>query len=121
MIDHERSGPPFKISFPYPIATNHDLKGILEINDKDLYFIKELTDNSVFLELSGYSGEVADHQVTVLNRKSGAGVTFAVDRPLSRLVFWACETTLSPENSIMISAEPGEVEEWTSEYTLFVK
>ena len=122
MIDREQSGPSFIISFPYAISTNDDPKGFLEINDKDLYFIKELeNDNSVFLELNGYSEEAADHQVTVVNHKSGAGVTFTVDKPLFRMAFWACETTLSPENSIWISVEPGEEEDWTSDYTLFVK
>jgi len=29
-----------------------------------------------FIGLSGYSGEVTDHQVTVFNSKSGAGITF---------------------------------------------
>ncbi|UCG28981.1 MAG: hypothetical protein JSV24_06365, partial [Bacteroidales bacterium] len=121
MIDAEKSGPAFNISFPFTISTEDDLKGYLEIKDKNLYFIKELKDTSVFLELSRYSGEVMDHQVTVINRKSGAGVTFTVDKPLSRLVFWACETTLSPENSIWISVGSGEEENWISDYTLFVK
>jgi hypothetical protein len=120
MIDAEKSGPAFNISFPYAISTEDDLRGYLEIKDKDLHFIKELDNDSVFLELSGYSTEVRDHRVTVVNRKSGAGVTFTVDKPLYRMVFWACETTLSPENSIWISVEPGEEENWTSDYTLFV-
>ena len=121
MIDGEHSGPPFNISFPYSISTNDDLKGYLKIKDNDLVFTKELDNNSVFLELRGYSGEVTDHQVTVFNHKSGAGVTFNLDKPLFRMVFWACETTLSPENSIWISVLPGEEEVWTSDYTLFVK
>ena len=121
MIDGEHSGPPFNISFPYSISTNDDLKGYLKIKDNDLYFTKELDNNSVFLELRGYGGEVTDHQVTVFNSKSGAGVTFNLDKPLFRMVFWACETTLSPENSIWISVLPGEEEVWTSDYTLFVK
>ncbi|NQU85603.1 MAG: hypothetical protein HQ541_07565 [Mariniphaga sp.] len=121
MIDAEKSGPAFNISFPYTISTEDDLKGYVEINDKDLYFIKELEDTSIFLNLSGYSNEIDDHQVTVVNRKSGAGVTFTVDKPLSRMAFWACETTLSPENSIWISVKPGEEETWTSDYRLFTK
>ena len=121
MIDGELSGTPFSISFPYPITTNDDLKGFLEIKDNEINFIKDLVDgNNVFLELEGFCGEVADHHVTVVNRKSGAGVTFTVDKPLYRMVFWACKTTLSPENSIWISVEPGDEEGWISEYTLFV-
>jgi len=120
MIDAEKSGPAFNISFPYTISSDDNLKGMLEIADKDLYFIKELDDTSVFIGLSGYGSQAADHKVTVVNKKSGAGVTYTVNKPLARMVFWACETTLSPENSIWISVAPGEVENWTSEYTLFV-
>ncbi len=121
MIDGEQSGTPFQISFPYAISTEDDLKGYLEISGKDISFINDIENSSVFLELEGYSDDPADHKVTVLNRKSGAGVTFTVDKPLTRMVFWACETTLSPENSIRISVEPGEQESWTSTYSLFVK
>jgi hypothetical protein len=122
MIDAEKSGPAFKISFPFAVSTEDDLKGYMEIKDNELYFIEELLDvNTVFLRLSGYSTGIADHKVTVVNQKTGAGVTYTVDQPLHRLVFWACETTLSPENSIWISVPPGESHCWTSDYSLFVK
>ena len=122
MIDGEPSGPAFTISFPYGISTRDDLKGFLEINGRELHFVKRLDEgNSVFAELSGYGREAEDHRVTVLNSKSGAGVTFTVDKPLYRMAFWACETTLCPENSIWIGVEPGGKEKWTSDYTLFVK
>ncbi|MCK4879518.1 MAG: hypothetical protein KAS82_02620 [Bacteroidales bacterium] len=121
MIDGEQSGPAFKISFPYPIHTDDDLKGFVEIRENQLNFIKDLEDDdSFFLLLNGYSGEVSDHQVTVENRKTGAGATFTVDKPLYRMAFWACKTTLSPENFIWIAVEPGDEESWRSEYTLFV-
>ena len=121
MIDGEKSGTSFEIIFPYAISTDDDLKDYLEIEDKKLNFINDVVDSSVFLELSGYGKDAADHKVTILNRKSGAGVTYTIDKPLARMVFWACETTLSPENSIWISLEPGQKESWNSEYTLFVK
>ena len=37
MIDGERSGNAFKISFPYEIATSDDPKGMVEIKDKEIY------------------------------------------------------------------------------------
>ena len=120
MIDGEQSGPAFNVSFPYAIATEHDLKGYVEIKDKELNFIKALKNDHVYMVLNGYSANVADHKVTVNNRKSGAGVTFTVDKPLHKMVFWACETTLSPENFIWISVPPGEQENWVSDYTLFL-
>jgi hypothetical protein len=122
MIDGEQSGTAFSISFPYPINTEDNPEGFVEIMDKELNFIKDLKDDdSFFLLLNGYSEEIADHKVTVINRKSGAGVTYTIDKPLYRMAFWACLTTLCPENFIWISVEPGESDEWKSEYTLFEK
>ena len=121
MIDGEQSGPAFKITFPYPISTEDDPKGFLEVRDNQITFIKELTgDDAVFVALKGYSEEVADHQITIVNQKSGAGATYTVDKPLHRMAFWACKTTMSPENFIWIDVEPGQEERWRSEYTLFV-
>jgi len=121
MIDGEPSGPAFEISFPWSIRTADDTKGLIEIRDSSLHFLEVMGERSVFLELEGFGSSPADHQITVRNKKSGAGVTFSVDRPLYRMAFWSCGTTLSPENFIWLSVEPGETEEWNSEYRLFVE
>ena len=121
MIDGEQSGPAFTVSFPYAISSDDDLKGFVEITDKDINFIRKIDKSSVFLELDGYSDEVADHQVTVMNHESGGGVTFTVNKPLSRMAFWACKTTVCPENFIQLSIEPGGEDSWVSDYTLFVE
>jgi hypothetical protein len=85
-IDAERSGPAFQIGFPYAISTSNDLKGFLEIRTKS-QFIKEL---QTVERLSGAErlqpgsgGSSGDG----CQRKSGAGVTFAVDKPLHRMAF----------------------------------
>ena len=122
MIDGEPSGRAFTIKFPYTVSTESDPQGFVEIKDNKIRFIKDLTeDDSFFLLLDGYTDAPGDHELTVENNKSGAGVTFRVDKPLYRMAFWACRTTLSPENSIWISVEPGAEEQWKSDYTLFVK
>ena len=122
MIDGEPSGTAFSVSFPYPVSTEDDPKGFVKIQDNEIRFIRDLQeDDSFFLLLHGYGEEVADHQITVQNHESGAGVTYSIDKPLHRLAFWACRTTLCPENFIWLNVEPGGQEEWTSEYTLFVK
>lgn len=121
MIDGQPSGPAFRITFPYSISTGDDPKGFVKVQDKELIFLEELKgDDSFFLLLQGYDKDPEHHKVTVLNQKSGAGVTFSVDKPLHRMAFWACRTTLSPENSVWLEVEPGAGEEWTSEYKLFV-
>lgn len=122
MIDGEPSGRAFSISFPFPLSTEDDPKGFAELKDNELRFLKDLKDDdSFFLLLQGYGEELSDHQVTVQNHLSGAGVTYSIDKPLHRMAFWACRTTLSPENFIWLEVEPGGQETWTSEYTLFVK
>ena len=122
MIDGEPSGTAFSISFPYPVFTEDDTRGFVEIRDKKIHFIRDLQEeDSFFLLLQGYGKEVADHQITVQNHKSGAGVTYSIDKPLHRMAFWSCRTTLCPENFIWLSVKPGDQEEWTSEYTLFLQ
>lgn len=119
MIDGERSGTAFEVQFPYDITTESDPKGLVELEGRSLRFTEDLDNNNIWLELTGYGSTPDDHRVTVINHKSGAGVTFSVDRPLYRMVFWACETTLCPENFIWISVPPGKEEAWVSDYTLF--
>ena len=122
MIDGEQSGRAFTVTFPFPVTTKDDPKGFVKIQDNEINFIKDLAgDDSFYLLLNGYGDEVADHKITVENNKSGAGVTYTMDKPLYRLAFWSCLTTLCPENFIWISIEPGAEDEWKSEYTLFVK
>lgn len=122
MIDGEPSGKAFSVSFPFPLSTEDDAQGFAELQDNELRFIKDLEEgDSFFVLLQGYSQEVSDHQVSVQNHKSGAGVTFSIDKPLHRMAFWACRTTLSPENFIWLEIAPGASDEWTSEYSLFVK
>ena len=132
MIDKKQSGPPFKIIFPYTISTADDTKGFLKLDGKELVFTKKLesrsaeflnqkTNDNVFLNIKGFSEKISDHQITVIDEETGAGVTFSVNKPLYRMAFWACSTTLCPENFIWISVKPSQTEQWTSEYTLFVK
>ena len=121
MIDGKKTGTAFQLEFPFEISTGDNPKGYLELEGKNLSFVKDVErGGSVYIKLEGYGKDVKDHKVTVLNRESGAGVTFTVDKPIHRMVFWACETTLCPENFIWISVSPKEEETWMSDYTLFV-
>jgi hypothetical protein len=121
IIDGEHSGTAFNVRFPFPLATENDPSGFVELEGNEIRFMKDLAeDESFYLLLHGYGEDVSDHVVTVQNRKTGAGVTFGIDKPLYRMAFWACHTTLCPENFIWISVEPGAADEWKSEYTLFV-
>jgi len=119
-LNRQQTGPGFTVEFPFAFTTEDNLKGLVEIDDNTLSFIKYLDDNSVWMELQGYSADALDHQVTVTNNRTGAGVTLHVDKPIYRMAFWACETAVCPENFILISVDPEEEERWVSDYTLFV-
>ena len=120
IIDGENSGPAISVNFPFGISTENDLKELMKIEGRKLSFLKDLNGQSIWMELKGYGPGIQDHRITVKNNKTGAGVTFGVDRPLYMMVFWACSTTYCPENYILISVEPGKEETWTSDYTFFV-
>jgi len=121
IIDGEKSGPAIHVQFPFDISTENDLKGLMQIEENSLKFLKNLNEQTIWMELSGYSREIQDHRITVKNNRTGAGVRFGVDKPLYRMVFWACNTTYCPENFILLSVDPGKKETWTSDYTLFTE
>lgn len=119
VMDGQLTGPDFTISFPFNVKTENDLKDLMKIENNELLFTRELTEGSIWLLLEGYGSDLKDHDVIVKNKKTGAGVQFKVDKPISRLAFWATTTTLCPENFISISVAPGSEEKWVSDYTLF--
>jgi hypothetical protein len=121
VIDHEITGPDFQVEFPFSISTENDLMGIAKIDQNKILFTKILSDGSIWMALKGFGTEVADHRIEIINKKTGAGVQIKVNKPLYRLVFWATNTTLCPENFIYLKLASGEEETWTSDYTLFIE
>jgi len=122
VIDNERIGPSFKITFPYNISTINEPQDHLIIDGNEIAYNKELKDgNTSFLMIKGFGDAVSENAFSVVNTKSNAGVNFKIDKALHSVVYWACETTLCPENSILLSVAPGEEEFWNSEYTFFIK
>jgi len=121
MIDGEESGPNLEVSFPYSISTEEDLQDLMAIRNDKLVFLRDLENDRIWMELSGFRNKSEDHQFTMRNKKTGAGVHVSMDRPLHRMVFWACRTTFCPENFIWISVAPGESFSWSLNYELFLE
>ena len=121
MIDGTRTGPDMEVSFPYAVSCENDLKGLVSIDENKFIFNKPFGDESVWMELEGYGTTAADHQFTVRNKKTGAGVAVRMDRPLHRMTFWAIDRTLCPENCLLIRVAPGETFTWEATYTLFTE
>lgn len=122
VIDQTKSGPDFLVKFPFELSTERDTKGMIELRGSEIHYLKPVEDgSSVFLELTGFSDSIEDHHATIINKKTGAGITLAVDQPIHRMAFWTCHTTLCPENFILIKVDPGASMEWNATYTLFVQ
>ena len=121
MLDNVKCNPSIQINYPYPVSTEDDLKGLMEVKGNTLHFKKEWERGSVFMRLKGYGAKAEDNKFTIENTQSGAGLTFSVDKPLIKMEFWTNGKTICPENTIQIDVEPGKEQVWTSDYTLFVK
>ncbi len=118
VMDNEITGPDFHVEFPFNVYTEN-IPDIVKIDGNKLLFNGELTKGSVWMELKGYGAGVEDHHIKLVNKKTGAGVLINGDKPLHRLVFWATNTTICPENFIYLNLAPGEEETWIYSYTLF--
>jgi len=121
MIDNEKCGPSIQIRYPYPISTEDDLKGLMEVKGNTLYFTKEWEKGTAFMSLKGYGAKAKDNKFTIVNTQSEAGLTYSVDKPLIKLEFWTNGKTICPENTIQLLVKPGKEQVWTSSYTLFDK
>ena len=120
VIDGLKPGPSFSIKYPFAISTTDNLKGLMKMDNQTLFFKKSFIDTSLYFEIQGYSNEITDHEITVLNHKTNASISFKCSKPIYKMSFWACETTLCPENFVYISVLPGKKENWISDYTVFL-
>ena len=93
----------------------------MKIKGTEFQFLKNLEKDSVFLQITGFGTQQEDNQFRVMNHSTGAGIHCKIDKPQSDMVFWAIKTTLCPEPSILISVDPNQIDEWTSDYTFIVK
>lgn len=120
VIDNQPSGPEFSVKFPFEVRATGDLKNLAETQGTQIRYLRELEKGqSTYTELEGFGKSAKDYDITVENRKSGAGVRVIGDRPLSRLVFWSIRTTLCPEAYIHLRIEPGSTTKWQAVYNFY--
>jgi len=122
VIDGQPSGPDFTVKFPFEVKAVADLQGLAEVQGKELHYLKELLPGgqSVFTQLTGYGDSPRDFDFRVENRKTGAGVHVAGDRPLWKINFWSIRTTVCPEDFINMKIEPGKESQWRITYDFYV-
>jgi galactose mutarotase-like enzyme len=122
VIDGQPSGPDFTVKFPFDVKAAADLQGLAEVQGRELHYLKELQPGgqSVFTQLTGYGDSPSDFDFRVENRKTGAGVHVAGDRPLWKINFWSIRTTVCPEDFINMKIEPGKESQWRITYDFYV-
>lgn len=119
VIDRQPTGPDFVVKFPFTPKANEDLK-FAAIRGKDLVYTQELKKGETAgAYLEGYGKEAGDNDIRVENRKTGAGVHEAGNRPVSKFYFWSIRTTVCPEAYIDIKVDPGRESTWRITYDFY--
>ncbi|HEY1336303.1 MAG TPA: hypothetical protein VGF59_02275 [Bryobacteraceae bacterium] len=114
MLDGQPSGPDVTVQFPFDARAAADLKGLVEVREKNLLYLKQFEKGqSIYSLIEGFAATPADYDIRVENRKSGAGVRQTSDRPMSKLAFWSIVTTVCPEAYTAVRVEPGRDFAWT--------
>lgn len=122
LIDKELTGPNIKIKFPFDITgTGKGLGSFAEMKNKEINYNRTLadTENVYIGALNGYGNTPEDYDFRIENHRSMAGVRIKADKPLDKLVFWACQTVSCPEPYIHIKIEPGEEFKWKINYEFY--
>jgi hypothetical protein len=123
LIDSQRAGPPFEIDFSFPLTEKKEGQGLgemISIVDNRIIVNRPFSKNEQsYTVLEGYDHTAKDYDIRIENHKTGAGIHIRADRPLSRLVFWACSTILCPEPYIHLKIKPGETVTWKISYQFY--
>jgi hypothetical protein len=117
VLDAQRIGPGFSLTFPWRITAYTEARNIgtiAAVGDTAISFIKPPEGKEqVYAVLEGYGS----YNIKEQNRTCGIRIT--ADQPLSRMVFWGCARTATPEPYIRVGVPPGKTFYWTITYQLF--
>lgn len=128
VLDGEPTGPNIKFTFPYDISApdkgNGSIRGfgtLANTNDRVIRFKRKFNKGEQVYSsgLQGFGNSARDHQFSLENINTGAGVTLKGDRALEKLVFWANPSAYCAEPYIRIKLLPGETANFQNEYTFY--
>ncbi len=121
-IDKEPTGPSLVWTFPFEPHTTGNLSGMAAIQGHQVVYLRELQPGErVQALLTGYEPTAETHRFTLENKKTGAGVRVAGDRPMSKLTFWSRRGAYSPEATVHLHIEPGETAKWRTTYEFYTR
>ncbi|MVM38134.1 hypothetical protein GO730_11990 [Spirosoma sp. HMF3257] len=124
IIDKQPSGPTVNIEFPFDVKGEGKGFGSTILSQgKQLIYSRELAKKEQVYSagLQGFDATSASYDIRIENQKTGAGVHITGDRPIQKMVYWACATTSCPEPYIQLKAEPGQEVKWKITYAFYEK
>lgn len=124
MIDNEPTGPNMQTLFPYEISAEGKGFGtVVKSENRMLVFTKEVPpgENVFSSGVKGFDATPEDYDILIQNLKTGASVQIKGDKPLEKLVYWACHTTSCPEPYIKLSVKPQEEVKWKINYMFIAR
>jgi hypothetical protein len=122
VIDNQLTGPEMRVVFPFNVKAEGRGWGTLAKTDgKEIVFLKgiEKRDQVYSPGLQTLDNAPLTYDIKVQNQKTGAGMRITSDQPLSKLVFWACTTTVCPEPYIKVKVAPGAEMKWDINYEFY--
>jgi len=120
MLDKQPTGPDVVVKFPFEVHATQNLRGLAETQGKQLVYLKELAPgDTAQSNLTGFSADPKDYDISEENVKTGAGVRQTSDRPLTRINYWSIRSTACPEAYIHMSIQPGQEFTWKIAYEFY--
>jgi hypothetical protein len=118
VLDGATIGSDFVISVPFEIKTSHppapELAAIL---GNEIVYLKQLRGrDTVATPVEGFGDTASDYKIRIRNKKTGAAMTIAGDRPLVKEALWSIRSVLAMEPFVEISIEPGRDFNWLYTY-----
>ncbi|GAB3021688.1 hypothetical protein [Spirosoma pulveris] len=124
IIDKEPTGPGIEILFPYDAKAEGKGFGSVIVPQGNRFIYArnlEKKENVYTAGVQGFRPTPDDYDIRIENQKTGAGVHITSDRPMEKLVYWACATTSCPEPYIRLEAAPGKEVTWRIQYEFYEK
>ncbi len=128
ILDGEPTGPNIQFTFPDDVSASTSEEGssrgfgtLADIEDGVLRFNRELNKGEQVYSsgLQGFGNSPDEHQFSLENTKTGAGVRVKGDKALEKMVFWANPSAYCAEPYIRLTLLPGETITYQNEYTFY--
>ncbi len=121
-IDGSRTGPGLIVEFPFEIEGRWQKdNGLAVVDGRRITYTRDFASkDEVYMgDMRGYGPRAEGFYFRIENTVTGAGVRMTCDRPVAKLVLWACYSVSCPEVFIDVAAAPGEEFRWTNTYEFY--